>query len=116
MLSVIGFCGALSDRVGRRLVYSIGFCILGIGYFLYPLASTSTELIIFRTIVAFGCACNTVMLPTVANDYTHEVTRGKMIAATSIFNGLGLVLLISTFRNLPSEFSEMGYDPVWSGR
>jgi MFS family permease len=115
VLSVIGFCGALSDRVGRRLVYSIGFCILGIGYFLYPLASTSTELIIFRTVVAFGCACNTVMLPTVANDYTHEVTRGKMIAATSIFNGLGLVLLISTFRNLPSEFSEMGYDPVWSG-
>ena len=43
VLSVIGFCGALSDRVGRRFVYSIGFCILGIRYFLYPSASSSTK-------------------------------------------------------------------------
>lgn len=115
VLLVIGFCGALSDRIGRRFVYSFGFFILGIGYFIYPLATTSTELIIFRTVVALGCAANTVMLPTVANDYTHEIARGKMIAATSILNGLGLVLLISTFRNLPNEFSEMGFDPIWSG-
>ena len=61
----------------------MGFVFLGIGYFLYPLAGDSTELIIFRVFIALGCACNTVMLPTTANDYVHESTRGKLIATTS---------------------------------
>ena len=116
VILVIGTFGALSDKVGRRLIYSSGFFLLGIGYFLYPLAGDSTELIIFRVVVALGCAANTVMLPTVAHDYVHESTRGKLIATTSILNGLGLVLIIGTFRNMPGFFSDMGYDNVFSGR
>ena len=113
---VIGAFGALSDKVGRRLIYSMGFFLLGIGYFLYPLASTTDELIAFRVFVALGCAANTVMLPTVANDYVHESTRGKLIATTSILNGLGLVLIIGTFRNMPEFFGDLGYDNILSGR
>ena len=116
VILVIGTLGALSDKVGRRLVYSSGFFLLGIGYFLYPLAGDSTELIFFRIFVALGCAANTVMLPTVANDYVHESTRGKLIATTSILNGLGLVLIIGTFRNMPGFFNDMGYDNVFAGR
>ena len=96
VVSVIGFFGALSDKVGRRIVYSMGFFLLGIGYFIYPLADNMTELLFFRIFVALGCAANTVMLPTVANDYVHNSTRGRLIAFTSILNGLGLVLIIST--------------------
>jgi len=94
----------------------MGFFLLGVGYFLYPLASNTTELIIFRVFVALGCAANTVMLPTVANDYVHESTRGKLIATTSILNGLGLVLIIGTFRKLPGNFGDMGFDNILSGQ
>ena len=48
VVSVIGLFGALSDKVGRRLVYSMGFFLLGIGYFIYPLADNTTELYFFR--------------------------------------------------------------------
>ena len=116
VILVIGAFGALSDKTGRRLVYSMGFFLLGVGYFLYPLASNTTELIIFRVFVALGCAANTVMLPTVANDYVHESTRGKLIATTSILNGLGLVLIIGTFRKLPGNFGDMGFDNILSGQ
>ena len=116
VILVIGAFGALSDKTGRRLIYSMGFFLLGVGYFLYPLASNTTELIIFRVFVALGCAANTVMLPTVANDYVHESTRGKLIATTSILNGLGLVLIIGTFRKLPGNFGDMGFDNILSGQ
>ena len=107
VVSVIGFFGALSDKVGRRIVYSMGFFLLGIGYFIYPLADNMTELLFFRIFVALGCAANTVMLPTVANDYVHNSTRGRLIAFTSILNGLGLVLIISTFRNFATFYEQL---------
>ena len=107
VVSVIGLFGALSDKVGRRLVYSMGFFLLGIGYFIYPLADNTTELYLFRIFVALGCAANTVMLPTVANDYVHGSTRGRLIAFTSILNGLGLVLIISTFRNFATFYEQL---------
>ena len=116
VVCVIGLAGAFSDKVGRRIVYSTGFVLLGIGYFLYPLAGDSTELIIFRVFIALGCACNTVMLPTTANDYVHESTRGKLIATTSILNGLGLVLIIGSFRKLPEYFVNQGFDSAISGQ
>ena len=47
------------------------------------------------------------MLPTVANDYVHGSTRGRLIAFTSILNGLGLVLIISTFRNFATFYEEL---------
>ena len=107
VVSVIGLFGALSDKIGRRFVYSLGFFLLGIGYFIYPLADSPTELYFFRIFVALGCAANTVMLPTVANDYVHGSTRGRLIAFTSILNGLGLVLIISTFRNFATFYEQL---------
>ena len=37
-LLLSGAIGAASDRLGRRVIYGMGFAILAVGYLLFPLA------------------------------------------------------------------------------
>lgn len=116
LLFLLGPVGALSDKFGRKPIYVAAFLFLGLAYFLYPLAGTILVLYLFRMIFSVGVSANSVMLPAVANDYTQEHCRAKMIASCFIFNGLGLVVLISFLRGLPVTFSEAGIDPVTAGQ
>lgn len=115
-LILLGPAGALSDRVGRKPIFAAGFLLLGLGYCLYPLASASWELAIFRLFIASGVSCVNVMLVAVANDYPIERSRAKMIAAVFIFNGLGIASLPRLIGGLPNRFIEMGIDSIWAGR
>ena len=121
VLLLVGFAGAISDRIGRPPVFALGFWLLAIGYCLYPLASgdldaIKLELVMFRLFLASGVACVNVMLASVANDYPVDATRAKMIAAVFIFNGVGIASLPRLIGGLPQRFIEMGIDPVWAGR
>ncbi len=116
LLILLGPVGALSDKFGRKPIYVAAFLFLGLAYFLYPLASTVLMLFMFRIVFSIGVSANSVMLPAVANDYTQEHCRAKMIASCFIFNGLGLVVLIALLRGLPVQFQEMGIDPVTAGQ
>ena len=115
-LILLGPAGALSDRFGRKPIFSTGFLLLGLGYCLYPLANASWELAIFRLFVASGVSCINVMLISVANDYPIEKSRARMIAAVFIFNGFGIATLPRIIGGLPNRFIEMGVDEVWAGR
>ena len=102
--------GALSDKIGRRPLYMAAFLFLGMGHFLYPLAENETQLLLFRLIFAVGAAGASAMLAAVANDYPAESSRAKMIAATMLFNAIGMVALTAVFKNLPEWYQNAGYD------
>lgn len=116
VLTLVGPAGAVSDRFGRRPVFAVGFLLLGVGYCLYPLASGTPELALFRLFIASGVACVNVMLASVANDYPQEPSRAKMIAAVFICNGLGIASLPRLLGGLPEFFIGQGADSVSAGQ
>jgi MFS family permease len=108
--------GVWSDRAGRRPVYVLGMLFMGLGYFLYPLAGSIPELTAYRVIYAAGIAAATGMLGTVANDYPAERSRGKMIAAVGIMNGLGVIIIAVVMGGMPEALMDRGFDGDTAGR
>ncbi|MGI9290310.1 MAG: MFS transporter, partial [Gammaproteobacteria bacterium] len=117
VISTIGLMGAFSDKVGRKPIWVGAFTMLSVGYFLYPLAQSVDQLTIFRALFALGLAGNTAMLPSVANDYATDKSRGKLISVCFMLNGLGFILLLTPLRLLLPIFNEMtDNDPVMAAR
>ncbi len=114
---LLGFIGAWADRVGRRPVFCTGFLLLAMGYLLYPLASSESELYLFRAVFAVGLAMVPVMLSITVQDTPQEVSRGKWVAINNICQGIG-ILLIATFLlgRAPAWFQAAGMDPATAGR
>ena len=108
--------GVLADRIGRRPVYIWGIIIMGLGYGLVPFATTVTELLLFRLVIAIGMVAVAGTLATLTNDYPMENSRGKMIGITSMFNILGTILMSVGIARIPSIVAEWGYDPVAGGK
>ncbi len=102
--------GALSDKIGRRPLYMAAFLFLGVGHFLYPLAENETQLLMYRMVFAVGAAGASAMLAAVANDYPVESSRAKLIAATMVFNAIGMVVLNTVFNNLPEWYQAADID------
>jgi MFS family permease len=114
VLIFIAPIGALSDRIGRRPIYAAAFLLIGLGHFLYPLAEDIGQLTIYRLVYALGTAGASAMLAAVANDYPIEKSRAKMIAATMLFNAVGMVILTMYFRGLPEWYQGEGFSPQWA--
>ncbi len=117
VIMTIGLIGALSDKIGRKPLWVAAFCFLALGYFLYPLAKSADQLMLFRMVFAVGLACNTAMLPSVANDYPVEQSRGKMISVCFLLNGLGFIIVMTPLRMLLPFFSQLtDGDPILAAR
>jgi MFS family permease len=116
MLLLIAPVGALSDKIGRRSIYRLGFLWVGTALAIFPLAENLTQLVMGRMFFAVGAAMITAMMATVLADYPREKSRGLMVAAAGVANGLGAVTLIITMSRLPVWFADMGYSTLMSGR
>jgi MFS family permease len=116
VILVMGVAGALSDRTGRRVIFVGGFLLLGAGYFIYPLATSVTQLFIFCCLFGVGAAVVPIMLSACIVDYIQDVSRARWIGVTSIFNGLGVVIMAVLLSKTPAMYQEYGADPVAAGR
>ena len=67
-LLLVGVFGALSDRLGRRVVYIVGFLVAALAYAAFPFADDTGQLLIYRIVFAVSLAALTGMLATVLAD------------------------------------------------
>lgn len=109
ILAFMSFSGAISDRVGRRIVFVTGFLVLAVGYFVYPLAGTVAQLYGARALFAFGVAIAPIMLTACVVDLIHEKSRGRWVGFISIMTALGAVFMAVVLSRLPQAFMERGF-------
>lgn len=108
--------GILADRIGRRPIYIAGILLIGLGWALYPFATSVPELLFYRLIYATGVAATAGTLATLVNDFPVESSRGKFIAASAMMNVLGTVFVARVVGGIPEFMGTRGYDPVTGGK
>ncbi len=116
VLLLIGVFGVLSDRVGRRPIVVAGVLVMATSYVIYPLAGAEWHLFFSRSVYAVGIAAMIGMMGTLIQDYPDDFSRGKMIALTGLFNGIGVVFVNGVFGRSPEFFAAQGADMVAAGR
>lgn len=108
--------GALSDKIGRRPVYALGFLWLAAGFFLYPLARTLPQLLACALFFSVGVAAVGCMLATVLADTPKEESRGLFVGLTGFCQGLGATLAVLVLGRVPQRLAEGGVDAIMAGR
>ncbi len=107
--------GALSDKVGRRPIFALGFLWIGAGFALYPLAPNFQTLLIIRALMGMGAAALGGMMATVLSDYPQNYTRGRMGALSGLMNGFGALTGIFLLSKLPNLYSAKGFSETQAG-
>ncbi|AFM41584.1 drug resistance transporter, EmrB/QacA subfamily [Desulfosporosinus acidiphilus SJ4] len=90
LTSLLTLLGSLSDRLGRKLFYTIGFAVFGLGSGLCGVAPTISFLIVSRVLQALGAAmlqANSVAIITAS---VPENSRGKAIGIQGSAQAIGL--------------------------
>jgi MFS family permease len=115
-LLLSGLVGAASDRLGRRIIYGLGFAILAVGYLLFPFARFDWTLYAMIFITACGATLIAAMLSAVIADYPRETSRGKLVGICFFLNGLGVASLVGVAAQLPKWYLAQGMTPIEAGR
>ena len=117
MICLLGPMGALSDKIGRRPIMVAGYCLLALGFFLYPTADSIWILFVYRVFYAVGAICVVSMLPTIQGDYPQDSSRGKLIGMCGALQGVGVALAALFLMRLPTLYTDLGAESaIWAGR
>lgn len=116
LIALSGLLGAWSDRVGRRLVFTLGILAVAASYALYPLATSYGELLAFRLVYAAGMAAIGVMSVAVQSGYPAEQSRGKFIGLIAVLSILGVLVALGALAPLPALFTRRGATAIEAGR
>lgn len=115
-LLLVGPFGALSDKVGRRAVYVLGLLWIGAGFFVIPLVTTFSGLVLATMFWSVGAAAVGAMLATVLADLPEERSRGALVGITGIIQVFGILLGVFLLSRLPEFFARAGADAIAAGR
>jgi len=107
LIALLGFVGAVSDKVGRKAVYVFGFLATSLGFYLYPRSDSILELFAYRSIIAVGTAAMLGMMVTVVADYCTNDTRGKANGLQGFVATIGAAIPM-VFAFLPRVFVASG--------
>lgn len=108
LLVGLGVFGSWSDRVGRRLVFVVGFVIVAAGLILTPFATSVVLLGAARVVFAIGAAAAAGMISTVLADFAEDADRGRAAGLLGVMNGLGAVITVFALIRLPDVFANAG--------
>ncbi|KAH6597975.1 hypothetical protein BASA50_004129 [Batrachochytrium salamandrivorans] len=108
-LLVIALWGGLSDIIGRRWVYVLGYTLIGIAFILYPLAANVyPQLLLLRILFSIGGAAVATMISAVLADLADERDRGKIAGIAGCFTGLGALVGLFGFLRIPVALGKSG--------
>ncbi len=116
VILLMGIAGAISDNIGRKIIFVGGFILVGVGYVIYPLAGDELQLYLFRLIFAVGAAVAPTMMSACIVDYIQETSRGRWIGFNSIFTALGVIFMATVLARTPAMYLSSGADAVAAGR
>ena len=115
IIAMVGFWGALSDRIGRRPIMAAGYLIMSAGLLFLPRAQSYEALLAARLAFSVGAAAFSVMLVTLVADYVSDQSRGKATGMVGFCNGIGALITVMLLLRLPKMFQEAGQTPVEAG-
>lgn len=116
ILLSIGAWGTFSDKAGRKIVFSIGFVLMGLALYFYPTVNSIVMLYAFRGLFALGSSAVTTMISTVIADYAIDEDRGKASGFQGVGNGIGALLTVFVVLQLPKSFVADGMSEFEAGR
>ena len=110
LVLLVGLMGAISDRIGRRIVYVAGLGVIAGVFVFFPLAGSQQQLFVLRAVYALGFAAATVMMHTSYADYSQETSRGRWMGLAGFLNGIGAFTTGIVLAQLPHWFNRFGLD------
>lgn len=115
-LALVSLWGALSDRVGRRWIFSLGFIFMGLSILLHPLCSCVfpndfgsffRSMLAMRLVFAMGASATTAMITACIGDFAGVNKRARVAGMVGFATGLGAIFAAFGLGRIPDFLDRM---------